>query len=139
MSLISMDVPNEELLNTYNLFHSLKLTYSSDPERYNEFYSSLISSAVYEFNYTELGTLLAEMFPLWEDSELFSDPIEGLDGHNGFEEFVCHVLEHQFRAYGVIDDAGFHVDKLNTLWQAFLVYRDPKQFKAIRDSLLQDA
>lgn len=139
MSLISMDVPNAELINTYNLFHSLKLTYSSDPERYSELYGSLISSAVYEFNYTDLGSLLAEMFPLWEDNELFSNPIESLDGHNGFEEFVCHVLEFQFKVYGVIDDAGFHVDKLDALWQAFLALNNPKQFKAIRESLRRDA
>lgn len=57
---------------------------------------SAVSRSVYDFSYTELGTILNEIHPFWQDFPMLAETdLIGLslDGHNGFEEFVCVVLE----------------------------------------------
>lgn len=137
----TLESPVKGLEMTHRLFERLKSTYAYDPVQYDTYYGSLISAAVYEFDYAQLGTLLGELFILWEDGPLFERPIDGLDGHNGFEEFVCHVLDYQLQAYGVIADETPHMDRLDTLWQA-LVAREENDwdtFKAMKASLLEEA
>lgn len=64
-----------------------------------EFPGSAISRAVYQRDYPTLGCIIASLRPFWENFPMLeqNDLIAlSLDGHNGFEEYVCTLLERLF-------------------------------------------
>ena len=63
---------------------------------------SIIIDQVYKSNYTDIGTMFSEMFPMWSNCEIADTPFLCTDGHNAFEEFFLHVLLHQFKKHNIV-------------------------------------
>lgn len=60
---------------------------------------SAINRAVYKRDYPTLGHIIGEIQPFWQEFPMLelNDLIGlSLDGHNGFEEYVCTLLERLF-------------------------------------------
>lgn len=60
---------------------------------------SAINRAVYKRDYPTLGQIIGEIQPFWQEFPMLEETdLIGLslDGHNGFEEYFCIVLERLF-------------------------------------------
>lgn len=62
---------------------------------------TVVSTAVYDFDYGDLGQLVGELYSFWEvlSEDMHWGPdrsfdFDDYDYSNGFEEFVCTLVEH---------------------------------------------
>ena len=139
MSFLPAEVP-KDLEVTHLLFSLLESIYLGNTAIYDQYVGSLLCEAVYQMDYSQLGILMGELFPIWEGGRLFEEPLEALDGHNGFEEFFIHVLQYQFEQCGAIENDKFRLDRLETLWNFLFAMNenDWKRAEEIVKKLLEN-
>jgi len=75
-------------------------------QQHNAYPGTVVSTAVYEYDYAQLGQLIGELYAIWERLGISWGPDRPFtfgeyDYSNGFEEFVCVLVEHFFEQTGM--------------------------------------
>lgn len=89
------------------------------------FPGTTISNAVYELTYESMGKLVAELYQCWDQFAMPWGPerpfhFSDYDHTNGFEEFICTLVEHWCHCMGLFDHIGeFRHDRLDAFVSLF--------------------
>jgi hypothetical protein len=104
-------------------------TMSRINQQHTAYPGTVVSSAVYEYSFAELGQLIGELYQIWEVLPISWGPaipfaFTDYDHTNGFEEFVCTLIEHFFEQIGAYtyvrkDVERLHQGKLDRLAELF--------------------
>lgn len=98
-------------------------------QQHGAYPGTVVSTVVYEYDYAQLGQLIGELYTIWGAANISWGPnrpfvFNEYDYSNGFEEFVCTLVEHFFSELGMYtNDRGpverIDVDKLYWLAELF--------------------
>lgn len=98
-------------------------------QQHNAYPGTVVSTAVYEYDYAQLGQLIGELYTIWDVLPISWGPDRPFnfgeyDHCNGFEEFVCTLVEHFLEQIGMYThDRGsverIHQGKLDELADLF--------------------